>query len=792
MKVPLSWLKEYVPVELEPEELAEKLTMRGLEVESVEKREPSFSDVFVGEIIRMERPPGLDRLILCHVDTSREILPVLCGAGNIKVGDKVPLAKIGARLASGDVIRKKKIRGVESLGMLCSERELGLSQDHSGIFILPSQVEKGRALSEVEGIRDVILDINVPPNRGDCLSILGIAREVASIVGERVVLQDFELSEDEESVEAYVGLEVVSEEACPRYVIRMLKDTNCISSPFFIRNRLALCGMRPINAIVDVTNYVMLEVGQPLHAFDYERIRKGRIVVKVNNDPLTFRTLDGEERMLTEGDLLICDGEGPVAIAGVMGGENSEITEQTRHVLLESACFSPLYIRRTSRRLSIRSEASLRFERGVDIGITDYASKRAITLMKEIAGGTILKGKREIGGHVEERRVFVPLSKVERMIGTPIGEETFVGLLESVGFSLKKEGVDSFSVSVPSFRVDIHEFMDIVEEVARLYGYDRVPSTLPVATVKVATDGLGMKKKRKLKEFCVSIGFFEVVNFAFFSKKDIQHHLIEEGDEKALFVPILNPVSRDLEVMRTFLLPGLLKNVSHNVNRGVRNLRIFELGKVFRKGEDGKPTEEHHIAFLITGKEREYFWRDEIRDYEFFDLKGVVEAFSERFNLGISLERGKEPFLCESSATDLLVGGERIGFMGEVRSETLEKYGIEQKVFACEMKLDGLFSKMALYGRFQEIPKFPPVVRDFSFFVDEEIPVGLLVERIKGVSPLVRSVGVFDVYKKERRSVSFRVVFQSLEGTLRDETVTELQSLIIGELTRLKGVNLRS
>jgi phenylalanyl-tRNA synthetase beta chain len=676
--------------------------------------------------------------------------------------------------------------------MLCSERELGLSDDHSGIFLLPPHLQKGVSLGEVEGIRDLIFDVNVPANRGDCLSILGIAREVASLVGGRVELPEIELSEDEEPIDTCVDLDVLSSEACPRYVLRMLKGTSCVPSPFFIRNRLYMCGMRPINAIVDVTNYVMLELGQPLHAFDYERIRKGRIVVKVNSAPLPFRTLDGEERVLEEGDLLICDGDGPVAIAGVMGGENSEITGNTRHVLLESAFFNPLYIRRTSRRLNIRSEASLRFERGIDIGLVDYASKRAIGLMKETAGGTILRGKREVMYHEGEKKIFVSLSKLEKMMGATVGEETFAALLGSIGFGIERREEGAFSISVPSFRLDVSEFMDIVEEVARLYGYERIPPKIPVGMLRVAPFDSSLKKRRRIKEFFVSAGFFEVMNFAFFSKRDLQNHSIKESDGRYLAVSILNPVSRELELMRTFLLPGLLKNVSYNLNRGVRNLRIFEIGKVFTRGTDGSPEERYHIAFLLTGKEREYFWREEIRDYDFFDLKGVAEAFSEKFLIDISFVRGREPFLLEGTTTDLFLGGQKIGSMGEVKGETLERYGIEQKVFACEMDLQRVLSEMAFYGTFQEIPRFPPVVRDFSFYVDEDVPVELVREKIRSISPLIKSVGIFDVYKKEKRSVSFRVVFQSLEGTLTEERISELQASIIQELVKIEGVNLRT
>ena len=431
MRVPFNWLKEFTPLPADPEGLGELLTMRGLEVEAIERIEPAFTDVYVGRIVDMARHPSADKLSVCSVDTGQEILPVVCGAPNVSKGVKVPIAVPGARLADNTPIAKRELRGIESFGMLCSEKELGLSEDHSGIFILPDDVTVGVALGSILEIQDHVLDVNVPPNRGDLQSILGMAREAAAIYGLDLTLPSFSLVETED-LDGLIDLIVHDTQACPRYVLRLIEDISIVPAPFWMRSRITKCGMRPINSVVDVTNYVMLELGQPLHAFDYERIGGKRIEVKAAREKLIFRTLDGVDRTIEAEDVLICDGSGPVALAGVMGGENSEISSSTRHVALESAFFDPQSIRRTARRLDLRSEASSRFEKGIDMESVDYCSKRAMDLMFRTSGGRVFRGSKEVYERPQQRVVPLSFRRAEEIVGTTLEEGAIRKALDSI------------------------------------------------------------------------------------------------------------------------------------------------------------------------------------------------------------------------------------------------------------------------------------------------------------------------------------------------------------------------
>ena len=793
MRIPFEWLKDFLVIDMEPHEVASRLTMRGLEVEAVEEVTPSFHGVVIGRILEMEKHPKADNLSLCKVDTGRETLAIVCGAGNISVGDKVPVAIVGARLGGDFLIEKRPIRGIESLGMLCSEKELGISDDHSGIFILPDDFVLGEMLADAPGIRDVVLDVSVPPNRGDCLSVYGIAREVGSILKQKAKLPVFKLDQGTGDIESRISLDVYDTAACPRYVLRMIEGISIVPAPFWMRNRIIKSGMRPINSIVDVTNYIMLELGQPLHSFDYEKIRGRRIEVRVTDKAMQFRTLDGQDRALEAGDILIGDGEGPVAVAGIMGGENSEIGADTRHVALESAFFNPLYIRRTARRMGIRSEASLRFEKGIDIGNVDFAADRAIFLMNSISGGTVIRGKREIYEKPEKKTISVSFARINEIVGAPIEQQEVVSALESIDIYALVEGDGRITLSIPPFRHDIVEYIDLIEEVARIYGYERIPATMPVITTQPQKRSVKDAYPAAAKDYLVSAGFDEVINFTFTSVGDVENLLIPASDERASYVPIMNPLAKDYAVMRTLITPGILKNVSYNINRGSKNLRLFEMGKVFIL-EAGKemPGEYPAVSFVMTGKERDYFWREPAPEYDFFDIKGALEGLLTRFGIDFTLERSVEPFLNSARAGDIYVDGVKAGWIGELKDEALGRFEIEQKVYCAELRFDVIFERGSLGANYKPIPRYPQASRDFSFYVDDSVPVAGLMELIRKVSPLVRQVGVFDMFRKETRSIALRVIFQSFEDTLTDETVNGLQETIIKELSNIKGVTLRT
>ena len=793
MRIPFEWLKDFVVIDIEPQELAKRLTMRGFEVESLEEYTPSFRNVVAGEIVSIDRHPKADNLSICTIDNGSNVLPVVCGAKNISKGDKVPFAMIDARLADGAVIEKKELRGVTSFGMLCSERELGLSDDHSGIFILEDNAKPGEPLEHIPGVSDVVFDISVPPNRGDCLSVYGIAREVGSILDQKIRIMPFLIEAEETgNIDDFISLDVFDLEACPRYVLRMIKDITIKKSPFWIRSRISKCGMRPINSIVDVTNYVMLEFGQPLHAFDYDRLRGNRIEVKLTDAPTVFRTLDGEDRKLSLNDLLICDGEEPVAIAGIMGGENSEITESTKNVALESAFFNPYFIRRTARELGIRSEASLRFEKGIDIDNVGFAAERAVLLMHKLSGGKVVKGQREVYNKKELNRIFVSFGRINEILGTAIEQRDIVSALRSVDLHVVKEEESGFLVSIPPFRHDINEYVDIIEEIARIHGYDHIPATTPVTAVKTLKRDKKENQTNIAKDYFKSAGFNELINFAFFSVKDINNFFITPPDERASYINIMNPISKDYEVMRTFIAAGVLKNIAYNLNRGAKNLRFFESGKVFYLSAESLPVEYPAACFAMTGRERGYFWRDKHPEYDFFDIKGVLEGLVNCFGLDIHIEKSVEPFLNSNKSGDVFVNNEKAGWIGEIKNEVLKTYEIEQEVYCVELRFDVIW-KMSRFNviKYAPIPRYPQVTRDFTFLIADKTPASYIIEKIKGVSPLIIDVGVFDMFKKEARSVSFRVVFQSFEDTLKDETVNILQDIIIKEVTNIDGVMLR-
>ena len=791
MKVPFEWLQEFVVIDIGPHELAKRLTLRGLEVESVETVSPTFNGVIVGKIKTIEKHPNAENLSVCIIDAGKEDLTVVCGATNIAKGDKVPLATVGANLGSF-VIEQKRLRGIESRGMLCSEKELGLSEDHSGIFILPENVNVGEKLSEANSISDSILDINTAPNRGDCLSIFGIAREVASILNQKAKLPHFKLEEEGKGgVTHHIALDVKDVDACPRYVLKMIQDTSITTSPYWMRSRLHKCGMRPINSIVDVTNYVMLEIGQPLHAFDYNRIRDKRIEVRLADKPAVFCTLDSVERKIETGDVLICDGSGPVAIAGIMGGENSEITESTRDMALESAYFNPLFIRKTARRLGIKSEASLRFEKGIDIDNVGFAAERAIYLMQQISGGTVLKGKREVFEKKEPKTVLVTYSNINGLLGTHISQKEITRALRSIDLHIKKEGESGLLVAIPHFRHDINEPADIIEEISRIHGYEHIPATRPVTTVQ------SQKKTRKdtlldrMKSYFSASGFFEIINFAFFSTKDIDNFLIPDTDERTRYVPIMNPISREYSHMRTLVAPGVLKSIAYNLNRGAKNLRFFEKGKVFFSNNEKQPGEKTVICFAMTGKEREFYWREKFTDYDFFDIKGIMEGLMDACGVQFSLAKSDEPFLHPMRGADIFIDGVKSGWTGEIREEVLKAFEIEQSIYCTELQFDIILEKGNFEVRYRPIPRYPQVTRDFSFYADDSVPIAALVSTIRDLSPLITSVGIFDMFRKETRSVAFRVIFQSFEETLKDETINGLQETIIQQLSNTEGISLR-
>ncbi|HPK54458.1 MAG TPA: phenylalanine--tRNA ligase subunit beta, partial [Smithellaceae bacterium] len=583
MLVSLKWLKDYVDIDLTPAELAEALTMAGLEVDEIKVVKPAFTGVVAAEILSVKPHPAADKLSLCAVTDGSLNYPVVCGAKNIKAGDIVPLAKIGATIPGGYTIKASVLRGEKSDGMLCSAAELEIGDDASGIMQLPHDITPGAPLEDALDLGDTVLDIGITPNRADCLSMVGIAREAAAITGKKIKLPVVAIRENEDDMKKATSVQIIDADLCPRYTARMIKNVKVGPSPVWMKTRLEAAGLRAINNVVDVTNFVMLEMGQPLHAFDFRFLEEGRIVVRRSKQDEEFVSLDGKTRKLPADTLLICDGVKPVAIGGIMGGLNSEVKEDTQTVLLESAYFNPVSIRRSARKMAMPTDAAFRFERGIDPEGVLRALDRAAQLIADTSGGSIYKNC------IDEypQKIVVPsniplrLGRINEIIGAKIKGNDVVRILKSIGMDVKKEGRGRYLVTPPSSRVDITGEIDLIEEIARLYGYDLIPMTLPDAAITEMANLPRLDLEERIRKLLTGSGYTEIINFSFISPASVNILCLKENDPRRRLVYIKNPLAEDQAVMRTTMVFGLLDTLKKNANNGCSSLKIFEMGKIF-------------------------------------------------------------------------------------------------------------------------------------------------------------------------------------------------------------------
>ncbi|MGD8724696.1 MAG: phenylalanine--tRNA ligase subunit beta [Desulfobacterales bacterium] len=698
MKVSLSWLNDYVNIEMAPPDLAEALTMVGLEIESVTERYRYLDTVLVGRIDTIKPHPNADKLHLCKVDTGQEKISVVCGAPNAEVGMLSAIALPGTEFPEGFILEQSVIRGQTSEGMLCSEGELGLGEDRSGIMRLDSYLSVGDRLAAALGLSDAVFEIEITPNRPDCLSVIGVAREIAAIQNKRLTYPDFNLDDPDDRISQQTSIKIESPDHCPRYVARLLEDIQIKPSPFWLQQRLLSVGMRPINNIVDVTNFILMETGQPLHAFDFDRLSQNRIVVRTASKGETFITLDQKERLLDDDTLMICDGEKPVAIGGVMGGLNSEIEEDTTRVLLESAYFNPVSIRRTAKQLGLSTDAAYRFERGVDAGGTIRAANRAAKLMAEVSGGTI------IGGLIDEyplrqsvKSLNLSTRKTNRLLGTRLQRRQIESLLTSIEFTVEKKGTekdnDTLVVTPPSFRVDISRPEDLMEEVARLYGYNKIPTTFPQmpATGRLSTKELHLRNRARL--LMNGFGFRETINYSFAHRQCGDHLRLAADDPRRQLVNILNPLTEDQAAMRTSLVPGLLQTMHYNFARRIKNLRIFEVGKIFiGKASQQLPQETEMLAALWTGIRYAASWHGQDTPCNFYDIKGVVEGFLNALHIDdVQFSRLPEnecSYTRPGFSAQILGQKNRLGLVGQVHPQVLANFDLQQEAFLLELNFD--------------------------------------------------------------------------------------------------------
>ena len=595
MLVSVKWLRDYVDIEITAAELADKLTMAGLEVDEIRTVQPSFSGVVVAKIISVSPHPNSEKLSICEVTDGQTNYQVVCGAKNIKAGNIVPMAKVGATIPGGYTIKSSVLRGEKSDGMLCSAAELGIGDDDTGILQLAEDLPVGTSLATALDITDTVLDVGITPNRADCLSMIGIAREVAAVTGKKLKIPVSSLKETAEDINSLTSVEIIDADLCPRYTARMIKNIKIGQSPVWMKTRLEAVGLRSINNVVDVTNFVMLEMGQPLHAFDFRFLEKSRIIVRRSRQDEEFISLDGKSRKLAADTLLICDGVKPVAIGGIMGGQNSEVKEDTQAVLLESAYFNPVSIRRSARKLAMSTDAAYRFERGIDPEGVLRALDRAAYLIKELSGGNICQN------YIDKYPCRIPsvqniplrLKRVNQIIGSNIKDKEIISLLQCIEMKIEETGEGSYHVTPPSFRVDIHREIDLIEEIVRLYGYDKVPVTLPDISVAEIKSGGLTDLEEKARQLLTGSGYSEVINYSFTTTSSADILGWKNDDERRRFLKIKNPLVEDQSVMRTSMIYGLLDTLKKNVNNGSGDLKLFEIGRVFiNNGSSQLPMKE--------------------------------------------------------------------------------------------------------------------------------------------------------------------------------------------------------
>jgi phenylalanyl-tRNA synthetase beta chain len=799
MKVSLNWLKEFVDIDQAPGEVAEILTMAGLEVEGIEHRAQNLCDITVARILDIKPHPRADRLCICQLDGGKEEACVVCGATNISKGDIVPLALPGIKLPDGTLIKESRIRGELSQGMLLAEDEMGLTDDHTGIMILPDDLTPGQSLSDAMDLEDRILDVTLTPNRVDCASILGIAREIGTLTKRKITIPEIQTEESDNLIEHLADVTILDSQGCPRYTAGLVEHVRVGPSPFWMRYRLYVSGIRSINNVVDITNYVLMELGQPLHAFDHHRLADRRIVVKRAEQGQIFTTLDDQTWYLDDQTLMICDGKEPVALAGIMGGLNSEITENTTSILIESAYFDPIMISRSSKRLSLSTEASYRFERGIDIEGTDFALKRSLMLIARLAGGHIARGIIDCYPKPwSPPKIILRVDRANKILGTSIDRKEMADHLSSLSMAVKVVDQNRIEVRPPSFRVDMTREADLVEEVARLVGYNNIPVTLPA--IRPTEENIPEFVLRdRIKTMLVGIGFTEIITYSFISPQSADVLGAGEKSDLRSFVKLLNPLSEDQSVMRTSLIPGLLSTVRLNSLRGQDDMRVFEWGKVYIKGDGELPQEKQVLAALITGMVSTQEWYQEPREADFFDIKGAAENILEELGIEkVEYKRNspKEGFDPHEYAR-IFYSGSEIGAIGEVSKDVLKGYGVEKKAFILELCIDTLLSLVVWVRKFTPLTKFPSVRRDISIIINRSIQSAMLVDIVKEKgTDLVESVDIFDLYQgkqiaPQEKALAVRISYRSNKRTLRDDEVNKIHEGILEEIRRQTGGRLR-
>ncbi len=794
MRVVYSWLKDFVDIDIPVNELAEALTSAGLEVASIEQYSIPRG-VKVARVLHTEKHPNADRLSVCQVDAGDpQPLTIVCGAPNVRAGMTAALATVGTVLGEGFVIKKSKIRGVESFGMLCSEEELGLSHNNEGIMDLPTDFKVGDELSSYY-CDDAVIEIEITPDRGDCLSIIGVAREVSARFGLPLKTTAKIPAETADiNIRDFITVEIEAPDRCPRYCGRLIRGVQIGPSPQWMQRRLTLGGIRPINNVVDVTNYILLQYGQPMHAFDYASLKQKKIVVKKSNNKLSFSTLDSIDRELIADDLLICDGDHPVALAGIMGGAGSEIQDITTDVFLECAFFEQIGIRKTSKRLGLSTDSSYRFERGVDPdrGLID-AIDTAAQLIYETAGGQIASGRiDEYPSPFSPRNIIIRPSKASRVLGVTFTSEQILSFLRSLGFSCTVNTPDQISCVVPLFRHDITFEEDLIEEVGRMYGYDNIPAS-EIAPVYLNTSlPVTERITDKIRSTLAFFGLQEIVTNSMTSEK-LRSLLTPQISPVAL----LNPLNPEMAQMRTTLAGSILEVLTYNLNRKNLNNHFFEVGKVFEQTQSGA-VERQVIGILIEGNYWIKSWNTEALPCNYYILKGIIEAFGAHSGVGEFTFRPISDYgLIWDKEVALVCNGVIKGIAGKVSKRVCEHFDIKSSVYYAELDITSLLQSSLPQPRYRQLPRFPALERDFCFVMADELKSAEITAEIYKVSSLIEEVTPFDLYRGEklgegRKSIAFSVKLRSVEKTLTDKEAEGICSAIVSTVQSKFGAQLRT
>ena len=811
MKVPIKWLKEYINIDRPLSELAELLTMAGSEVKGIEVLGDSWDGIVIAEITDVKPHPNADRLRLVTVTLGTEQPTVVCGAPNLKVGDKVAFAHIGSRLIDGHsgrqvILKSATIRGVKSSGMVCSEKELGISDSHESILVLSPESPLGTPLADFMG--ESVLDLDITPNRPDLLSVIGIAREVAALTGQKIAVPEASYEEKGDPIEGQVSVAIKDPDLCSRYSASLIRGLKIGESPKWLKSKLLASGMRPINNIVDITNYVMLEYGQPLHAFDHDEIKGHQIIVRPASDGETITTLDGVRRALDSGTLVIADKERVVAIAGVMGGANSEVSRKTTTVLLESANFNAASIHYTSHNLRLVSEASMRFERGISPGLTIPAVKRATELILKLAGGVAAKGLADDYPAKQPRQsILLSADKVRAVLGADISNELVGRVLTSLGFDWTPETTDEFEdfgledsseemmVYVPYWRTDISLDVDLIEEVARIIGYDKIPATLLSHPLPQQSPEPMVSLKQKARQVLTGYGFQEVVSYSLTSLEMLSRLKPGGGPLKPPPLRVANPMSIDQEYLRTTLRAGLLSALTDNRRHEDGSIRLFELGRVYRRRSHNLPYEPEGLCGILSSSTLAREWLAQDKPFDFFDAKGVVEGLLLSLDITADFEASSDAGLRPGIQARAMVGDIPVGIIGELHPRVAQNFEISGPVYLFELNLAALLPHTLGHEMYKPIARYPAVVRDMALVVDEGVTHKQVMELFKGFS-LLKRTELFDVYKGKqvpsgKKSLAYRLTFQSPDHTLTDEEANEVQQQILDGLSHELGAALR-